>query len=236
MTHNHFPKAWSVPTRVGPPPPGRWRHLLGRPTATRGAHPAGEALAALGTRVHSRGVLRVVVFLDVDGQKLLLPEALAAADAGERLLPGVGSGVRGQVALLGGGRGDARLSSSQGGPAARHYSWYPPPSSPFPRRCVHHEETPQRSRSQHGRLLGWERGLGVYETESQPVPAIRLQSSHDGSPAGPTGPVGGGGPGKRASFSRRNARVSAAHVCSELLTFAMTCVYTQQPERADSNI
>lgn len=22
MTHNHFPKAWSVPTRVGPPPPG----------------------------------------------------------------------------------------------------------------------------------------------------------------------------------------------------------------------
>lgn len=52
--------------------------------------------------MNSRGEVCVVAFLDVNVQKLLLPERSAAEVAGERLLAGVGSGVSRHVTLLGG--------------------------------------------------------------------------------------------------------------------------------------
>lgn len=128
--------------------------------------------------MYSQDVLCIVVFLDVNGQKLLLSETLVAGDAGEGFLSSVGSDVNGQVALLGGRRENKPLSSSQGGFGIRPYSLCSFFFSP-PQRCVHHEEKPQRRRSLHSTLLGWERGLAVYKAKSEPVPAVRLQSPHD---------------------------------------------------------
>lgn len=51
--------------------------------------------------MNGRGEVCLVAFLDVDVEKLLLPETFAADVADERLLSRVGSGVSRHVTLLG---------------------------------------------------------------------------------------------------------------------------------------
>ena len=101
--------------------------------------------------MYSRDVLCIVVFLDVNGQKLLLSETLVAGDAGEGFLSSVGSDVNGQVALLGGRRENKPLSSSQGGFGIRPYSlcsffFFPLPKDACTMKKNHSADVPYTAR------------------------------------------------------------------------------------------